>query len=458
MTEYQWFFLGTLLCFAGFLRWPRQSWELLRPRFVVPIAMWMATFAQFLFESDYQEFYRRYLVANRGQAMAFVCLCVSGFWLGHTLPIGRWVANTLFSRLDASLTFNPSKLRAPGIVLGFSVLGILLLLSGVSVVSADFHYGNYATVLPSWLATPLAVSVDGFASLSAIMIGLAWPERGRRNIFNVGLSLLSVFAASQIFMSRFSRGSGLLFLLLFLAISLRLRRISWFWGGVTLLLAMFLADAGLTGRDNYGHFSGSLNFFTQFFTYSLFDWSGASNALIHAVDSLTPTSVCIYGMEHGGIGEMPVISWILMQTPVPRLLGLPQWTADPSLVISSNRSWFTPSMFGDVYAHLHFAGFFAFVYMGVLYRIVDQVAWGFEREGRGGFWFCAQTADGRAWTGAWTQHLMTLNLWAIWLCASYGALARGLFNTYRAWNVMFFYPLYAIFLLLLLRRLLRPTS
>ncbi|MHC4414072.1 MAG: hypothetical protein ACYS0G_02180 [Planctomycetota bacterium] len=446
--------LGTFLCLLGFFKWPRASWDLIRPRFIVPMIFWASIFLQYITPDTDQIFYK-YHVQKDTAALAFVCLCVACFWIGFTPPIGTRLAQ-LLRGLPATLQFDPEKLRTPGLIIAAVPFFLSLALGGTAIFAAPVSQELVSSVLPSQLVIPVGVFADIAASIGAILIGLAWPTKGRRNALNVGLSALGVIVASHIFMARFSRGSGLVYALAFLAASLRARRINW-WAGIAVALIMLLmGHAGLTGRAVYGHFSGSFHYIRHLFTYSIFNWPEVFLSGVYAIDSLKSLVVMMYGAEFAEFGQLTRLQWLHNQIPIPRFLGLPDVTYSATTIVLQTRTrGFTSSMWGDAFAHFGYWGALTFVPVGICYRFVDRLVLGVDNDelqpllAQDGY--AHPPPDDTTPTSGFAA-----NAWIILLATSYGAILRGVFNSFRAWNTSFFYPLYVLLFVLILLKYMRP--
>lgn len=442
--------IGTILALLGFLKWPRSTGELLGPRFVLPFMMWASIYGQFLVAGDRWDTYEEYHLDWDGRAMGYVCLCLVGYWLGYILPFGTWLTK-LFKPLPAGLYLEPERLRIPGLLLCGLALTIQFLFNGFAVFYAGGG-GHSKWVLPlsETIGRYLGILVDVSGIIGAVMIGFSWPEKQRRNFLNVGIGIFGLLMGAHVFMSRFSRASGLPFALAFGAASLRFRKVNILAGLIVLYVVAVFALTGLTGRGEYGHFSGSALFVKHLYSYSIYHPVEASQMALRAGDSFTSLVVTMDAVTTTDINALSPLAWIANQAPIPRAWGLPVWTTDPSRAVGTmhytNPFWFTLGIYGDTYAHFGYLGFVWFIPIGIAFRMVSQLV----IKGGG---FIGGPAGAQYQPG---YHF--INLYALLLVMNYGAFLRGLFNTYRSFEVTFLLELGLITGLLMVVRYARGNQ
>ncbi len=390
---------------------------------------WTAIFGQHLLFAGRWDIYEEQHTEMDAAAMFYTCLCLLGFWLGFALPVGRWLSK-IFSTLPSGLYVNPNKLRKQGMYLLAIAFIIQIVVNGPAVFYSPG--GGLATrgmlMVGPTIGRYLSIIVDILGIIGAVMVGYSWPAKGERNFASVGLGVVALMMAANVFMSRFSRASGMPFLLAYGAASVRFRKVNIFFGLLIFYLVATCALTALTGRAVYGHYAGSFFFFKHFFTYSLTVPLDSLEAGMQAGDSLTPLTVTMLGVETTDIHELTPLQWIANLTPVPRSFGLPEWTTDPSRSLGTmyltHPFWYTLGLFGDTYAHFRYWGFIWFIPIGIGYRMVHQLAsWGLDR---------ASSVN----TGL-IQVYQFINLYTLLLVMTYSAMLRGLFNTYRSFEVSF---------------------
>jgi hypothetical protein len=426
--------LGTILSLGGFLRWPKHTGELLGPRFIVPLMLWAAIFGQFIVAGDRWDNYEKYHLEMDGRAMGYACLCIIGFWLGFVLPFGRWISK-LFSTLPSGLYVSPSKLRWPGLLLCGFAFGVQLIFNGSAVFYAPggLEARGLSLLLNPTIGRYLAILVDISGIIGAVMVGFSWPAKGERNLLTVGTAVVGLLLAANVFMSRLSRASGLPFILAYGAASIRFRKSNIILGIAVLYIVAASAHTGLTGREVYGHYPGSYFFYKHFFGYSVLRPMESLEAGLRAGDSFTSLAVTMYAVDSTDIHELTRLQWMANLLPVPRAFGLPTWTTDPSRAIGTmyqtNPFWFTLGLFGDTYAHFRYWGFIWFIPIGVAFRMIHELV----NKGSGLLGGAPTNQD--LTVAAPTYQF--INLYALLMVMNYGALMRGLFNTYRSLEVTF---------------------
>lgn len=438
--------IGTALALLGFLQWPKRSWDLMRPRFVVPLMIYNAVFMHYLIR-PVDPLLERYHTYYDADALRYTCFCLVGFWIGFILPFGAWLATPL-THLPSGFYWNLKSLRWPAILLVTLPFFIVLVLSGPNMFVAGQSYEHFRFLSQfSVVLKLLTISVDLMVLLGAVLVGFAWPTKHERNFFNTAMMLFALFLGSQVYMSRLSRASGLLFVLAFVGASVRSRKINWPVAVLVAVVFMVCAHTGLSARQIYGHYAGNVIFFQHMFAEAMWDWKGVLTSGITTVNSLSSLVVSMYGADRMNLGQLSPAAWFANQIPIPRFLGLPQWTADASTVIPGRPArTFTFSIFGDTYAHFGTWGAMLFVYVGTIFRMIDRLA-NTHR----------QVPNLLAQQQPWYVHQQLMqhgyqffNIYLILMVAAYGAWARGLHNSFRAWQSLTFYSLYGVVLLALI--------
>jgi len=425
---------GTLVCLLGFLKRPRGLYELVQPRFIVPLMIWAATFAQVFFlylfpepSSLYSE--SRYIVGTK--ALEYLLLCMVCFWVGYGLPLGRYVAGPL-ARAQSTIPINPYRLRSTGSALCILTFLVMLILGGtgfLGISTSIFVIGGIN--LQSAIVGPM-MTVVGI--LGAALIGISWPDKERRTFFVVLWGLTMLFLVSTPLMASFSRGTGLPVIVAYIAYAVRLRTLPVKTGLFCVFYAGIAGYAGMSGRGVHGHYAGILPYLEQFFTDSIWSWGNAFLTAMGANDSFTPLCVSIRAVEQTYLGQFTPLDWFIFQIPIPRIFGIhPEYTMTLTYFVGGRGSWnYTATIFGDTFIHFGFAGALVFGFLGAAYR------------------FIATLIDTTTATAT-----MGVNPFVILTLTSYFAMAMGLFNGFRAWVVPFFYPLYIVVFFVVLLGLFR---
>jgi hypothetical protein len=263
----------------------------------------------------------------------------------------------------------------------------------------------------------------------------------------IGVCIFALLLGANVFMSRFSRAAGLPFALAFGAASLRFRKVNFLVGLVVFYIVATFALTGLTGRGEYGHYAGSMPFVQHLLTYSIYHPIEAAESGLRAGDSFTSLAVTMHAMETTDINPLSPLAWMTNLLPIPRALGLPEWTTDPSRALGTmhytHPFWFTLGMIGDTYAHFRYLGFIWFIPVGIAFRMVAQLV------ASGGGLVGGEDSLGNP------PGYRSINLYALLLVMNYGALMRGLFNTYRSFEVTFLLQLGLVTAVLFLIRFAR---
>jgi hypothetical protein len=399
---------------APLARRPIRFADLLYPRFVVPVIFWIVAFfpaiylagtpqSASVFDSD--------RVTYQNSALAYLILCLAAFWMGFLIPL-RIPA---LSRLTANLSFQFDSAQLRRSAMFVSTLSALYLTivqgpslfdqswGGPILTSAFFNYINRFIILPMNL-------------LAVIAYGLGWParEEGKGFITWAGAIYILVLASLPL-ISTFSRGSGLMPVLMLIGYIGRWRRLPIRATLLVLFVLIYAAHVGLSGRGVYGHYSGVIPYAKHFFSGAGFSLAGTGDA-IGAGDSLTPLCVSMGAASTAAdVNASTPLQWLIFQIPVPHIYGVGgHFTLDLARYVGGEGSWgYTPTMFGDTFIHLGWWGCLPFIYVGLLFRLLENTIR--EHQAQGSFGLIAVTM----------------------LPAGYFAFFTGCFNTFRQWNSMF---------------------
>ena len=413
--------VGTAVCCFGFFRRPKSSYELLQPRFVIPAMIWSAMFSQvFLYYFVEQEF-DLYSSARELAGITSLLFLISSlllFWVGYVLPLGARIAAPL-ARVESTLPINPARLRPLGAFVCIVVFTTLVVTGGPRFLG--FSDASFAG---STMTAVMGPMLSMMSMLGAALVGLSWPARETRNGIDVFVGVFLIFLCCTMGMSNFSRGTGLPIIAAYAAYAIRHQKLPIKTGLFCLYLVAALGYAGMSGRGIFGHYAGVAPFLWQFVTVGTWDIPHAFETVMNANDSFTPLCVSVRGAQTTYLGQLTPLDWMLFQIPFPRVLGLhPEWTFTLTYFVGGRGSWnYTSSMFGDAYAHLGFAGCIVFFFVGIAYRFIAQLV-------------PPLRPAGVQWS---------VSPYLILVFTSYFACAMGLFNSFRAWNVSFFYPIYLV--------------
>lgn len=440
--------LGTVLALLGFLQWPKGGLELLRPRIVIPLLVWLSIFGQFilnLVDSGETDKYTYYHNLSDGAAMWFGCYCLMAFWVGFLLPFGRLMSSA-FTKLPRGLNVDPERLRPLGLVACTIPFLVQFGLAGTTIFKAsNFQFESRRFWLPDSIGKIVAIMIDLIAIFGVVLIGFAWPAKGKRTPALLLGHFVALSLVLHVFICRFSRASGVSLMLAYAAASVRFKKVKVWLGILLVLITFMLAHTGLTGRSIYGHFAGSFYFMEHFLSYTIWEPMEILEVGLGSADSLQPLAVIITGLETTDINALPKWKWLLSQLPVPRALGLPAWTTDASIIIGGHYShpfWFTMSMYGDLYAHFGYLGAMGFAWVGIMYRFVDSLVARFGKSREEEIYSAYYpTLFSPTQLGAAFYHI---NFYLLFMVMTYAALNRGIFNSFRAWWILFVYMTYAL--------------
>jgi hypothetical protein len=432
------FILGTLLSAWPFFRRPQNFSGYVYPRYMVPAMIWLVGFFPALYRCvipDPVSRFTRSLQTYEDQALLYLILCLLMFWVGFKVPLrSRRLTHVL---QGISFNLNSSLLRFLGVATVTATALFLLLAQGSSLLQSDMagevmFTGSTAAYIGWMLVLPLNV-------LAVVFYGLGWPEPEAGNRFPIRAGALYVlFLASLPLMAKFSRGAGLMPMFMLFGYVGRWRRVP-IWGAIgAFCFLIYAGHVGLAGRGLYGHYAGIVPYIEFFASGANFSWENWGST-IGAADALTPLSVCVEVHDLGAyVDQMSPLGWLIFQIPVPHIAGLGgTYTTDLTWYVGGHGAWgYTSTMFGDSFIHLGWWGCLAFVYVGMLYRLLENTVES-----------CGGAAD--------SLGIVALTM----LPSSYAALAQGVFNTYRGWNSMFTFGIGLVIVILWgLNRMIRQPD
>lgn len=416
-------FLGIALALLGFRRRPKVAGELVFPRFIIPLLFFIFGIlpaAYYYYIDPPNQTYSIFRIAHQETAMAYICLCMVMFWVGFRIRFRLHALERLIA--DISFRFNFPATQRAGIIIVTLTSVYMFSLYGAKLWSGynDLDLTGALGYITKYVIPPVNV-------LAAIAYGFGWPEKGepRRSVVALGAIYVLVLCSIPS-VAGFSRGSGLYPILMVLGYVGRFRRIPWFSFILSTFFVIYCSQVGLHGRGIYGHGGGVLNFLTEFRSGAEFDFTSASERIMSG-EALTPLSVVMAaGQAHSDLQPLSPMQWIIFQIPVPHVFGLfGTYTLDPTIFVGGAGEWgYTASMFGDTFAHFGWAGCIAFVYMGILYRTLEELVDFYD-----------------------SRHSRS-TLAFLMLPVAYYSFLLGTFNTFRAWNSSFVFGIGILLLIL----------
>jgi hypothetical protein len=424
--------LGTAVCCFGFFRWPKSAYELIRPRFAIPFLFWLATFLPMISYGDpYTEsnVYQRAREDSGRTAAFFIMTCLLGFWVGFASPIGVYLAKPM-ALVTNKLPIRPQRFGILAYLVGGFSLFLIAILNGPAFLG--FEGGGPLIQLPESLGRPVAVIMVIGTAVSAAALGASWPAKGSQSLFGNAFRLLFLLALCTPNMAMFSRGSALPVLICFAAFSVRHRRLNWVIAILAVGFTALCGHAGLAGRGVMGHYAGVFPYLQFLFTESLSRWDEMFSIFTGAVDAYTPLCVTMQAVKSTDIHAVTWTDWLLIHIPIPYSWGFqPELTTDLSYFIrGASARWYTLGLFGDLWAHFGWAGWAVMAVLGMLYRMLDHLIIGQD---------------------LFDEH-DHLNPYMFLMFTSYYAMMVGLFNNFRSWTTLFFYPLFLTVAILLVFR------
>jgi hypothetical protein len=270
---------------------------------------------------------------------------------------------------------------------------------------------------------------------NAALLGVSWPEPGRRTVLTYVMMVVGLLVNSMCTMPIFSRGVGLAVFVAAMAYSVRVRRFRLAVMIPAIIWVALCAHTGLTGRSIHGRNSDVITYLTTLFQYSIFDPAKVLYSGFGLNDCFTSLAMSMKAITRADVRPLTQLDWVLFQLPIPRGLGLsPAWTLDLTLYIGGYGTWgYTTGMLGDTYIHWKWFGPLWFIPVGIAYRFVSCLTFG-QRN----------------------QLTTGISAYSLVLFSSYYAIGIGVFNTYRAFVVGFMMPTVAVVLFLMIRRVFTP--
>ncbi len=432
-SQFIFLILGTALCLAGWLRWPREPLDLLRPRITVPAIIFYSVFYQFI------RFHwlggnggtsiagiARYRWEFAGDALEYVVACLVMFWVGYVLPAGANIGSS-FERLTIGAPLSEATLRKWAVGLALLSLAGGLFFNGLGLLSSRWGtgYAGSVNINAAGIVTTI-YRLYGFLGIAgALLLGFSWPSPQQRPTGWPLAVVFLLFSDAAPWMAHFSRGAGMFPLLAVVGYVLRYRRVPWATAAFSLFIFLWGVLIALTGRGVFGHNGGALPYISWAWP-SVFSWRHLLRATSGAADSFTPLTVVMAGLHDGNnMGRLTKLNWILFQLPLPHFMR-PKWTFFPAIFIA--HEWnanvasfgYNPGMFGDTFAHFGYGGALIFAPVGIAYRVVDRLAF-------------APTPRRQS------------TLLPLLAPTSYFALVEGCFTNFRALNTAMVLPFIALF-------------
>ncbi len=431
--------LGTLVCLLGFLRKPTSTFDLSRPRFVVPFVIWMATFYQVLWRylagpHQLASRYGQYRQQFGSQAEMYIILCLLAFWIGYfTLRFDK-LGDRLWRASQIRLV-EDSRLMSWSFWLAMVVAATTVVIIGPGNLWSNS--GNGAALSESWLHFASLVKVLAvfrkyintlLVVASAAILGLTWPTKDRRDAAHYIIAAAVLAMDSLPYAVGFSRGAGLPVVVAIAAYAYKQRRIPWIATIAGAVWTILVMNVALAGRSNFGHFAGLYPWGEQLASTASEVLRGNFSPMITTVntliDALTPTSVCMAGLSAGhAMGRLSTANWLIFQAPFPHfILPTVKYTIEPTRFLGGAGSWgYTPSVFGETWIEFRWMGAVAFAFMGMSYRFIDRLSGGGGNHG-------AHSAG----------------IFVLMLPISYIALYLGLFLDFRAWWALTIFGFYLL--------------
>lgn len=417
-------FLGFLLALAGFWWRPSRLIDLLLPRFIVPVTLWLVAFypalSIALFGDESDPMYTQYREEFTVMALAYLLLCFMFWWVGFVLVPKRFGQRSSLLRIVRLQIDNPGRLRFFAVLMVLATTVFLLFSEGPGLLDNSWGEG--------FLGGDLVLYVTKFAilpinAMGALLFGLSWPlQKEERRFGHYFSGFFVLLLASLSGFCNFSRGSGIYFPLMVLGYIGSSGKLPVKTCIMAILYAAYCGTVALSGRGEFGHFAGAIPFLGHFFSGNI-SFSDTLYTLTGATDALSPVCVTMHAIAGGtDIGQMSPLDWAIFQIPIPHIAGIGgTYTLDLTLLLGGTGAWgYTSTMFGDTFAHFGWLGSLWFIYMGMLYRFLENMVIS-SNDGEGG-----------------------INLVWLMLPLAYFAFLNGNFNTYRSWNSTFTFGLGAV--------------
>ncbi|HEY7087809.1 MAG TPA: hypothetical protein VH518_06940, partial [Tepidisphaeraceae bacterium] len=446
MLSWQWSYVllvGTAVALLGFVRWPRSSYELIHPRFVVPGIIWLATFGQAMFRSPETwraEFYEAARIEYGNASLWYTILAILCFFLGLIMPFGRWMSQP-FVHLETQFRVDPVRIRKIAWIGTWSLFAFFFLVAGPRALGIS-SAGALIPISPSLVRFATIILSVG-SVFNAVMLGVSWPEPGQRTAVTYVMMIVGLFVNSMYTMPVFSRGAGLAVFVAAMAYSIRVRRFRLIVMIPAILWVALCAYTGLVGRGIHGRDSDVPTFISTLVTYGLEDPVSVLRSGCGLNDSFTALAMSMKAITRADVRPLTKLDWLIFQLPIPHWWDwLPTWTLDLTLYIGGYGSWgYTVGILGDTYIHWGWWGPLWFVPIGILYRLVADLSFN-----------AAGVREGGVREGG-------ISAYSLLLFSGYWAIGMGVFNTYRAFVVGFILPATLICIFLFLRKMFfRPDA
>jgi hypothetical protein len=440
--QWEWSYIlviGTVVALLGFLKWPRSSYELIHPRFVVPGIIWLATFGQALLRDSAKEdlgrLYESARIEYGNASLWYVILAMLCFFLGMAIPVGRWISEP-FAKLETQIQVNPQRLRKVGWMGTWGLLVFFTVMVGPRALGFT-HIGPLVPMSES-LAKFVAIILAVGAVFNAVMLGVSWPEPGMRSVLTYAGMFMGLFINSMYTMPIMSRGVGLPVFVAAMAYSIRVRRFRLIVMVPAVLWVALCAHAGLLGRSLYGRQSDVITYLSVLLQYSISDPLAVLRSGAGLNDCFTSLAMSMKAITRADVRPLTQVDWLIFQLPIPHWFSfMPDWTLDLTLYIGGYGTWgYTVGMLGDTFIHWGWFGPLWFILVGIAYRFISELVFSPHALRSGG-----------------------ISIYSLVLFSGYYAIGSGVFNTYRAWVTGFTIPTVLVVLFLLLRKLFaNPTS
>jgi hypothetical protein len=425
--------IGTVVTLMGFLKWPKSSYELIHPRFVVPGIIWLGTFGQAMLRdvgtSDVDRMYESARIEYGNAALWYTIFAMLCFYLGMMLPIGAWISSP-FARLETQFQINPQRLRRLGWIGTWTLFVFFIALVGPQALGL----GSIGPIIPipESMFKLVAILLTVCSVFNAVMLGMSWPEPGQRTFLTYAGMALGLFINSIYTMPVMSRGVGLPVFVAAMAYSVRVRRFKLSIMLPAIVWVALCGHAGLVGRAYYGRRSDVITYLSVLFQYSIYDPAQVFRSGMGLNDGFTALAMSMKAITRVDVGQLTKINWLIFQLPIPHWFNfMPEWTLDLTIFIGGAGTWgYTVGMLGDTFIHWGWFGPLWFIPVGITYRLVSELV------------FSPKSLQaGR------------ISIYSLVLFSGYFAIGSGVFNTYRAWETAFIIPTGLVVLFLVLRRL-----
>jgi hypothetical protein len=415
-----------LLAGLAFFRRPKTLSAFASPRYCAPLVIWVTGFLPFVLDLiqplKVMQSWDASRVDYQTKGLLYLVLCLGLFWVGFALPMRSKAASRVVNSF--SMNFNPLRLRVIAILMVTATTVHLLFAQGSSLIDVRWG-GEY--VEEAWVMYVRLRLVFPLNVMALALYGLGWPGPEVRGRFITWVGAIYVlFLGSLPLCSTFSRGTGMVPLLMLFGYVVGRRRIPVLASVFAVGFLIYAGHVGLSGRGVYGHYAGVLPYMEHFVSGAKFEVAN-SGTTVKAGDALTPLCVCIDVRDRQAFVDQDTITqWFIFQVPVPHVFGFTgTFTLDLTWFVGGHGGWgYTPTMFGDTFVHLGWWGCLMFIFVGAAYRLLENLI--FQEATGGGPSIFALAAQPTA----------------------YYALVLGCFNTYRSWVSNFTFGIGLIIVLL----------